>query len=169
MMKFVLSVFVLFAVIFGVYFVAVRVAFPLKYRAEIYEFGTEYAVDAALLAGVIRVESGFDPGAVSGAGAVGLMQIMPMTAEYVYELMGREGEIDLLNPRVNIEIGAYYLAYLFKKFGDTRTVLAAYNAGEGNVSKWAGNASTVKSTPFKETNEYIERVLNAANVYKRRI
>ena len=170
MMRVILSVFAFILGIFVIYLAVVYTLFPLKYKPEIREFSTKYGVDSALVAGVIKTESDFRADAVSPKGAVGLMQIMPATAEYVWtELMDRSGEFDLLDARTNIEIGTCYLGNLMCKFGDKRTAIAAYNAGEGNVAKWVGKARALKSTPFKETNDYIERVLNAQNVYKRRI
>lgn len=154
-------------------------AYPLEYKAEIRTACAEHDVDTALVAAVIRAESRFRPNAVSHKGAVGLMQIMPATAEYIYNspsfrrggiAIGDDGVV-LIDPKTNIAMGVFYLKYLLEKFGDVRTALMAYNAGEGNVAKWLQEAGTDKleCTPFQETNKYVEKVLNGKNFYKYRI
>jgi soluble lytic murein transglycosylase len=139
--------------------------FPLKYKNLVRVNAVETGVDAEIVASIIRVESGFDRRAVSKKGAVGLMQILPSTAEFVAR---REhiADYDLTVPADNIKIGTLYLRYLYDKFGDTRTVLMAYNAGEGNVSRWILNNQKCQ---FAETNEYVERVLNARTYYRWRV
>jgi soluble lytic murein transglycosylase len=142
--------------------------FPLKYRDEIRAAAREYEIDPSLVAAVVRVESNFRPRAVSPKGAVGLMQIMPATAEYIAGKMGLT-KYDLNKPADNIKIGTFYLRYLFNRFGDTRTVLFAYNAGEGNVAKWIGSGAVLTTCPFPETNSYAEKVLDSKNFYANRI
>lgn len=106
-------------------------------------------VDANLLRAVIRVESGYNPRAVSRAGAVGLMQLMPLTAR-------RFGVHDRFDPEQNLRGGAAYLAWLMQRFsGDLELVLAAYNAGEGAVRRH-GN----QIPPYAETRAYVNKVLH---------
>jgi len=105
-----------------------------------------FHVSKKLLYGIIKAESSFNPYAVSKAGAVGLMQLMPQTA---IEL----GVRDLFNIRENIMGGAKYIAKLIKEFKDYRKALAAYNAGPSNVKKYNG------VPPFKETRDYVKKVL----------
>ncbi|MDI3316268.1 MAG: lytic transglycosylase domain-containing protein [Bacillota bacterium] len=107
-----------------------------------------YGVDARLLEAVARAESGLDPRAVSAAGALGLMQLMPETAR----AMGAE---DPLDPAQNVEAGARYLKELIDRFGDVRLALAAYNAGPAAVERYGG------VPPYPETQAYIFRVLHA--------
>ena len=113
-----------------------------------------YRVNEALLDAVVTAESAYDPRAVSKAGAVGLMQLMPGTAK-------RYGASDRYNPEANVYAGTRYLRDLLKQFGDTKLALAAYNAGENNVIKY-GN----KIPPFKETQHYVRKVLHYYEKYQ---
>ena len=100
--------------------------YPLKYRPDIRQAAALYNVDPVLVAAVINAESSFNPDAVSNKGAVGLMQVMPETAEWVAKQMNIKIESETLkNPRTNILIGTFYLSYLLDKFGDVKTALIA--------------------------------------------
>ena len=105
----------------------------------------KYDVDKKLVMAVIDVESGFDAGAVSTAGAQGLMQIMPET--------GRDLELDNpFNPTENIDAGIRYLKHLLDTFPDRRLAVAAYNAGPNAVKKYGG------IPPYEETQNYVQKV-----------
>jgi soluble lytic murein transglycosylase-like protein len=104
-----------------------------------------YHVDPLLVRSVIRVESDFNPYAISSKGAEGLMQLIPATAR-------RFGVTDSFNPKENIEAGVRYLKYLQTVFGDDRLALAAYNAGEGAVAKYNW------IPPYPETQDYVKKV-----------
>jgi soluble lytic murein transglycosylase-like protein len=107
-----------------------------------------YGVESALLHAVISVESRYRPAAISRAGAIGLMQLMPETAK-------RYGVVDPLDPTQNVRGGARYLRYLLKKYHNDRNLaLAAYNAGEASVAKY-GN----QIPPYPETTDYVPRVM----------
>ena len=137
-------------------------AYKLQYSAEIKEYSREFHVDPYLVAAVIHCESSNRHTVVSRAGAKGLMQIMPDTANYVCALYGmRYSENDLKKPEYNIRIGCKYLKYLSGKFTD-ENILIAYNAGEGNAKKWIESG---KNVPFKETRDYVKRVVRARRLY----
>jgi soluble lytic murein transglycosylase-like protein len=107
-------------------------------------------IDPALLTGLIRQESGFDPGAVSGAGAAGLTQLMPATAQAL-------GVTDPRDPAQSIEGGARYLREQLDRFGgDVAKALAAYNAGPGAVERFGG------VPPYPETQQYVSNILSYA-------
>ncbi len=109
-------------------------------------------IDPALLAALVRVESGFDPDAVSHKGAMGLMQLMPATAREL-------GVTKFFDPVANLQGGADYLARQLRAFGSTRLALAAYNAGPSRVA-----AGTVPSSTWR----YAELVQRIAAFYRRR-
>lgn len=143
-----------------------NVLYPLKYKEEILAAANAYKIEPALIAAVINAESSFDKSKISPKNAIGLMQLLPSTASSL-----TEGEIDLFNPKVNINLGAKYLSYLIKKFGDVDTALFAYNAGEGNVARWlaAENKTKLTSCPFKETNAYVAKIKRTIPYYRNRI
>jgi soluble lytic murein transglycosylase-like protein len=117
-----------------------------SYQPLIREIAARHAVPAKLIEAVIRVESGFDPRAVSHRGAQGLMQLMPATAEQL-------GVRDVFDARQNIDGGVRHLRRLLERYGDFRLALAAYNAGEKAVETHGG------VPPFSETRAYVDQVL----------
>lgn len=125
----------------------ISIAKALPYANLVDKYSTQYQVDPALVHAVIKQESAYNTLAVSHAGAQGLMQLMPATAE-------RFGVTNAFVPEQNIKAGTKYLSWLLKRFnGNTRFALAGYNAGEGKVDRYHG------IPPYKETQKYVVRVM----------
>lgn len=125
-------------------------------------------IDPALIAGVIYQESKFID-QTSSAGARGLMQITPDTAETIENLSGGTSFVyeDLADPELNIRYGTFYLRYLMNKYGgDEAAVLAAYNAGEGNADEWGGTDLKPSDITFPETRAYVDEVLEKQEQYR---
>src|ERR1700757_1904614 len=142
---------------------------PLSEAAVIRQQAAEKHLDPALIAAVIYAETKFDS-RTSPAGAEGLMQILPQTAEFLAHRSGATTFTlgDLGTPQVNIAYGSYYLRYLLNEYaGNEVAALAAYNGGETNVSRWIaqerseGRPLTISEIPFPETRAYVARVLQA--------
>ncbi len=122
----------------------------------------EFGVPVPLILAVIRTESNFRANARSAAGAVGLMQLLPETFLWISEEKLEENLplASLSSAEVNVRYGTYYLAYLTERFGDLRTALAAYNAGEGRVAEWLDEQNgTLSAIPYLETRTYVDKVL----------
>ena len=151
-----------------------RMRFPLKYEVFLQEYAQEYQLDPYLVLAVIWAESSFRPEIHSRVGAMGLMQIMPSTGEWIAGKLGIEDfEAEmLLEPQTNIRIGCWYLHYLEQQFGKNEVkILAGYNAGPNNVKKWQQEwgeeyLPEAKDIPYPETEEYVKRVCNAKAIYK---
>lgn len=148
--------------------------FPVNYEPYVYYYSVEYDLDPMMVFSVIRVESNFKHEAKSNKSATGLMQIMPETGEWIAEQMGMKdfNKEDLNNPEVSIMMGCWYLNNLKQEFGDMDLVLAAYNAGRGNVNNWlkdyqySDDGIELKEIPFKETREYVVKVNLSYMIYK---
>jgi len=148
---------------------------PLEHEDIIVQQAHEKGLDPALIAAVIYAETKFDP-RTSSAGAEGLMQILPSTAEFLARRSGATTftVADLSSAQVNITYGSYYLRYLLDSYGgNTMLALAAYNGGQTNVDDWItrahaqGHELTVSEIPFPETRAYVEKVLDAQQRYRR--
>jgi soluble lytic murein transglycosylase len=146
--------------------------FPKKYKDIVLSVCNNLEIDSNLVFAIIKAESSFDKNKVSKKGAVGLMQIMPQTAQYLSTTFFSGNSYDLYNPHDNILYGVTYLLYLTEKFKDEKTVLVAYNAGEGRTKSWllekkySSNGQTLDVIPFKETRDYANRVTNYKKLYK---
>ncbi|MDX6605643.1 MAG: soluble lytic murein transglycosylase [Solirubrobacterales bacterium] len=146
-----------------------EVTLPLQHEDIIRQQAAQKDVPADLIAAVIYTESRFRD-QTSHAGARGLMQITPATAKVIESLSGGQTFkfADLANPDINIRYGTFYLHYLIQKFGDNEiAALAAYNAGETNVSAWGGSSLSLGDIPFPETRDYVENVLAKRGEYAR--
>lgn len=147
---------------------------PLSDVSVIREQAAEKHLDPALIAGVIYAETKFEP-RTSSAGALGLMQLLPATADYIAHLSGgvRFSTSDLATPRINVAYGSWYLRYLLDHYeGDEMLAVAAYNGGLANVDAWVAKARaegkrlSVAEIPFPETQAYVQRVMRAQAEYR---
>jgi soluble lytic murein transglycosylase len=142
-----------------------RIRYPLRYQQYVRAHARNYGIDPALLAAVIYQESKFDAHARSDSGAIGLMQLRPATAHGIALRTGGAAfrTSDLENPEINIRYGSWYLRHLFRKYGDEKLVLAAYNAGQGNVDRWRARGEEIQ---FPETRAYVDRVEDLKQIYR---
>ena len=148
--------------------------YPFPYRDKVEEISSRYQVDKYLAVSVMKVESNFTEGAISKSGAVGLMQIMPETANWIAVCLDEEPPSlnELHNTDKNIRYGIWYLSELEHEFfGNDILALAAYNAGRGNVRHWMEqggwekNFSDVDKIPYLETRQYVKKVLACKEKY----
>jgi soluble lytic murein transglycosylase len=153
-----------------------EVTLPLRHDDIIRQQARDKGLDASLIAAVIYTESRFRD-QTSHAGAKGLMQIMPSTADYIARKSGGTAFVqgDLATPQINIAYGSWYLRYLLQHYdGSVVLALAAYNAGEGKVDEWwriaqaGGEPFRVAShIPFPETRDYVGKVLDVRVRYRK--
>ena len=141
-----------------------RIRYPLRYSEYVRVHAREHDLDPALMAAVIYQESKFQADAQSSSGAIGLMQLTPQTARGIaIRTGGRKFRTsDLYDPEINIRYGAWYLDNLFAKYKSVRLVLAAYNAGQGNVDRWRAKGQPIQ---FAETRAYVDRVEHLRRIY----
>lgn len=152
-----------------------KLLYPLKYEEAIIESARKYQLDPSLVAAIVFVESKYVPTASSYRGAMGLMQIMPDTGKWIAGQLGIK-DFDknmLFDPVTNVFFGCWYLANLQQEFNnDLIVVLAAYNAGRGNVKRWLesntwdGCQESINQLPFPETRRYIQQVLAVYEKYR---
>ncbi|HJU37403.1 MAG TPA: lytic transglycosylase domain-containing protein [Gaiellaceae bacterium] len=143
-----------------------RLWYPLRYSTNVRVYANENRIDPALLAAVIEAESKFNPNAQSHAGAVGLMQLTPSTAQGIAAATGgsRFRVSDLTDPDINIRYGAWYLRHLLDRYQENeRLALAAYNAGEDNVDRWEREHVGIQ---FDETRDYVDKVERLKKIYR---
>lgn len=150
-------------------------SFPLGFRDHVARTAAAHDLPESLVYSIIRAESSFLPTALSPAGAVGLMQLMPATAAAMADGgKGKFNAVSLTNPETNIRFGARHLRDLLDLYqGDLVLAVAAYNAGSGNVNRWRkafGGLRPdefIENIPFPETREYVKKVLANAEIYSR--
>ncbi|MBI5232156.1 MAG: lytic transglycosylase domain-containing protein [Coriobacteriales bacterium] len=145
--------------------------YPLNHEAAIADSSQRHGVNPYLVAAVINAESGFVVGQRSPAGAVGLMQVLPSTADELAE----RGVVDasrfppdkLSDPSVNIEYGTAYLRHLIRRYHEVETALAAYNAGLRHADEWAEEGGDIRDAiEFPETRHYVLRVARGRDRYE---
>ena len=141
-----------------------RLRYPLRYEQVVRGHARNYRLNPALLAAVIYTESKFDANAKSAAGAIGLMQLLPDTAKGIAIRTGGKRFVvsDLTDPEINVRYGAWYLRHLLDRYGDERTALAAYNAGQANVDRWRAAGLAIQ---FRETRYYVDKIERLKKIY----
>lgn len=151
-----------------------RLRYPLEYKDLIKSASKTYNIDPYLVTAIIYEESKFNPSSESRPGAIGLMQIMPNTGQWIAEKQRRQFTTDdLYGPEVNINMGCWYFSYLRDKYRDERLALAAYNSGHRNVDRWlqGDNHTTVDfviaNIPYTETRQFVQRVLRTKGKYEK--
>jgi len=157
------------ALFFGGGIGALYAHYPRPYPEEVAESG----IEPALAYAVMKAESGFSATCVSPVGAVGIMQLMPATAQFIAEKCNIPFEAErLTDGSYNVMLGCRYLAYLLKKFPNVTAAVCAYNAGETNVSAWlkdigiSPDGKTLRSIPFAETAAYEKKVGKFLKFYR---
>ncbi len=149
-------------------------AYPNRYWDLVQKVSSKHDFDPRIFHALVREESSFNPDAKSWAGARGLSQLMPATARHVAGRMGISvNSTTITDPETNLSIGSWYLDYLHDYFkGNSFLAVPAYNAGEGNVGKWAkewGSRPTdeyIEAIPIRETRHYVKRVLGTYQLYR---
>jgi soluble lytic murein transglycosylase len=142
-----------------------RTRYPLEYEQIIRAYADEHDLDPTLVAAVVYAESRFDPNVRSSAGAIGLMQVLPETGEFIARSSGGDDfvEADLRDPDINVRYGTWLLDYLQTRYGGDMTLaLAAYHAGQGNVDRWLADGSGIG---FPETQAYVDEVGRVRQIY----
>ncbi len=152
----------------AVFIIVFSTIYPIKYKSIVLRYSNEFGLTPDLVFAVINAESGFDKTAKSGAGAVGLMQVLPSTASEVGSKLNM-AEVDLFSPDDNVRVGCYYLRFLLDKYeGDEVLALASYNAGYNNVNHWVENGFDGKAgnIPVEQTKYYVKKIIRYKKIYK---
>jgi soluble lytic murein transglycosylase len=151
--------------------------YPQKYEEIVQKYSKEYNIEENLIYAVIKAESNFKENAKSNKSAIGLMQIVPETAEDI----ARKNQInmdfenieeELQNAEININIGTKYLQILLERYENKEIALAAYNAGIGTVDNWIekgiikSDGTDVENIPYTETNNYVRKILRDYEIYE---
>ncbi|ERI08624.1 transglycosylase SLT domain protein [Aneurinibacillus aneurinilyticus ATCC 12856] len=153
-----------------------KAMYPIYYKEEIRKSSKQYNVDPYLIMAIIQIESKFDKHRISKKGAIGLMQMMPTTAEWAIQKtkISPMATEYLDEPDTNILLGTWYISFLHEMFNDNPyAVIAAYNAGPGNVKKWMqqgtwdGTEEHLSRIPFGETRHYVQRALYYKHRYEK--
>ncbi|MGL5714935.1 MAG: lytic transglycosylase domain-containing protein [Paraclostridium sp.] len=164
-------------IVLGLGFVCIRnktllkITHPRFYKEYVETYSKEFGVDKSLVYSVIKTESKFNKNAISRKEAKGLMQISEITQKWAEEELELTN-IDIYDAKTNIRIGCWYISKLFNEFGDLDLVVAAYNGGSGNVSKWlkdeeySKDGSKLHNIPFNETKNYLKKVKESYKIYK---
>ena len=150
-----------------------KMFYIIKYSEYVEKYSKEYDVDKYLIYACIKAESNFNEKAESKKGAKGLMQLMDSTGQEIAKGLNMTiDNDDLFEPEINIKLGTKYVSKMLQKYENTELALAAYNAGSGNVDSWINSGkikadgSDAENIPFKETNNYVRKILKDYRIYK---
>lgn len=153
--------------------IVLKKIYPIEYSEYVELYAKDYNVDKELIYAIIKAESNFKREAKSTKGACGLMQLMESTAkEVAHKLNVKIDENDIMEPKVNINLGTKYISTLIEKYDNIGLALAAYNAGSGNVDSWIAegtiskDGSNIENIPYKETNNYVRKILRDYKIYQ---
>lgn len=138
---------------------------PIKYFKTIKKYSSMYNLEPSLVCSVINVESRYNPNSVSKAGAIGLMQLLPTTANDI-AIKLNISDYDLYDIDTNIHFGCYYLRYLFNLYGNQKMTLVAYNAGLGTLNSWLTSDPNLENIPYQETKNYLKKINFNEKIYK---
>lgn len=148
-------------------------AYPIAYQEYVSAAAEKYDVEPALIYAVIKTESDFNPIAQSRAGALGLMQIMPNTFDWLKSKTDEEIDVSALeDPEINIRYGTFLLSILLERYQIEGVAICAYNAGIGTVDRWLSDSElsedqqSLLRVPYPETDQYLERVLESRGMYR---
>ena len=180
LLKFLITLLILASIIFILFKVIkiddiiMKKIYPLKYSEYVEKYAKEYNIDKYMVYAIIKAESNFNENAKSSSDAIGLMQIMEITAIETARKMDLEvTEEDLFKPDLNINIGLKYFTYLLNHYNNNYSLaIIAYNAGMGNVDAWLKDGTIkedgtdIENVPFKETNNYVRKILRDYEIYK---
>ncbi len=151
-----------------------KTLYPLDYSDYVEFEAEENNLSPYFVYAVIECESGFDPKAVSHTGAVGLMQIMPDTFDWINMRTGMTFDFSQASePAVSVKYGCYLYGYLLEKYEKEEVAVAAYHAGIGSVDKWlqddrySSDGKTLKDIPFPTTKKYVNKVIKTKNIYEK--
>lgn len=148
--------------------------YPIKYSEYVEKYSKDENIDKYMIYAIIKAESNFNPNVRSKSKAIGLMQLLEATAAERARTIDVQDvqESDLYDPETNIKLGTSYYSYLLKYYnGNNILALTAYNAGIGNVNEWIeyeiikSDGSDVENIPFKETNNYVRKILKNYQMY----
>ena len=153
-----------------------KIIYKKEYAEYVQKYSKEYNVDENLVYALIKAESNFNPDAKSSKNAIGLMQLMESTAQEICKKMDLQISNNqltekLLEPETNINIGTKYLSILIQKYGNIEIAITAYNAGIGTVDTWIekgiikADGSDIENIPYKETNNYVRKILRDYKIY----
>ena len=170
---FIIFIFAIFKII-NIKQIIIRRIYPTKYEDYVYKYSEENNIDPYLTFAIIKAESNFNKDSRSKSNAKGLMQLMDSTAEEIAKKLNMPEEINLFDAETNIRLGTNYIATLLKYYNNNLYLaLSAYNAGIGTVDKWIQegtikkDGSDIENIPYKETNNYVRKIIRDYGLYQK--